>query len=384
MKKALLLLLDSAGVGSLPDAALYGDDGAATVPHVLSVYPDLALGNLRRLGLCSIDGMQEFSRGETPQAVYCRCASASNGKDSIVGHWEIMGAVTETPFLTYPNGFPDELVAEFCARCGIAGVLGNCMASGTEIIAQLGAEHQKTGLPILYTSADSVFQIAAHEGTVPLELLYRWCETARQMFDENGIGIGRVIARPFIGRPGNYTRTANRHDYAAVPSVQTDLERLSTAGIPVHSVGKPYDIFCGAGFSSVETTQNNTDGLAKALRAVRERDGLVFANLLDFDMVWGHRRDVSSYAAGLEEVDRSLPELMRALGPDGLLIVTADHGCDPTWPGTDHTREYIPALIWHAGISPRNAGTRTTFADIGATILHHFGLNAVPPGTPIL
>ncbi len=384
MKKVLLLLLDSVGVGSLPDAGLYGDDGAATVPHVLSAYPDLALDNLRKLGLCSIDGMQEFSHGEAPEAVYCRCASASNGKDSIVGHWEIMGAVTETPFLTFPDGFPAELVQEFCCRCGIAGVLGNCVASGTEIIAQLGAEHQKTGLPILYTSADSVFQIAAHEDTVPLDTLYRWCETARQMFDENGIGIGRVIARPFIGEPGNYTRTTNRHDYAAVPSVQTDIERLHGAGIPVHSVGKPYDIFCGAGFSSVEKTQNNADGLEKTLRAVRERNGLIFTNILDFDMVWGHRRDVASYAAGLEEVDRALPGLMQALGPDGLLIVTADHGCDPTWHGTDHTREYIPALIWHQGITPRNAGTRETFADIGATILHWFGLDSVLPGTSIL
>ncbi len=384
MKKALLLLLDSVGVGSLPDAASYGDDGAATVPHVLQAYPDLNIPNLRRLGLCALASTRQFSRGETPEAVYCRCASASNGKDSIVGHWEIMGAVTSTPFLTFSDGFPEEIVGEFCRRCGISGVLGNCVASGTEIIERLGEEHQATGLPILYTSADSVFQIAAHEDTVPLETLYRWCQTARQMFDTSGIGIGRVIARPFVGEPGHYTRTTNRHDYAAVPSVTTVLELLQRSGVPVHSVGKPYDIFSGAGFSSVEKTQNNADGLARALEAVQRRDGLIFANILDFDMVWGHRRDAASYAAGLEEVDRALPALMRALGPDGLLIVTADHGCDPTWHGTDHTREYIPALFWHEGITPRDAGTRPTFADIGATILQWFGIRDIPLGTPIL
>jgi phosphopentomutase len=383
LKKALLLLLDSVGIGALPDAADYGDAGAATVPHLLEAYPDLAIPNLRRLGLCSIDSMTRFSHGETPDGIYCRCASASRGKDSIVGHWEIMGAVTQTPFLTFPDGFPQELLAQFCERCGIAGVLGNCAESGTEIIARLGAEHQRTGLPIVYTSADSVFQIAAHEDTVPIEMLYRWCEAARQLFDESGIGIGRVIARPFVGTPGHYTRTARRHDYAAVPAVRTDLERLCDAGIPVHSVGKPYDIFSGAGFTSVEKTENNADGLAKALRAVQSRDGLIFANILDFDMVWGHRRNAPAYANGLVEVDAALPALMEALGDDGLLIVTADHGCDPTYRGTDHTREYIPALLWHRGIRPRNAGTRAAFADIGATLLDWFGVPPAPIGQSI-
>ncbi len=383
MKKALLLLLDSVGVGALPDAAQYGDGGAATVPHVLERFPGLSIPNLRRLGLCSIDNMTRFSHGETPESVYCRCASVSNGKDSIVGHWEIMGAATETPFLTFPDGFPADLIRQFCAACGLPGVLGNCAESGTEIIARLGPEHQRTGWPIVYTSADSVFQIAAHEDVVPVDTLYRWCETARRLVDENGIGIGRVIARPFLGEPGSYTRTARRHDYAAVPTAKTDLERLTEHGVPVHSVGKPYDIFCGAGFSSVEKTDNNADGLQKALRAVQERDGLIFANILDFDMVWGHRRNVRGYADGLCEVDQALPGLMDALG-DGLLIVTADHGCDPTWHGSDHTREYIPALLWHRGIAPRNAGTRTTFADIGATLLAWFGAEPAPLGADIL
>lgn len=373
MKKALILLLDSVGVGALPDAAEYGDDGAATVPHVLAAFPDLPIPNLRKLGLCAIDGLQALSRGETPIAVHGRCASVSRGKDSIVGHWELMGQPTEIPFLTYPDGFPDELIAAFCDRVGVSGVLGNCVASGTEIIERLGAAHEKSGLPIVYTSADSVFQIAAHESVVPVETLYDWCEKARALFDESGIGIARVIARPFVGVPGAYERTANRHDYAAAPPAPTALDLLRAAGVRVHSVGKPFDIFCGRGFSSVEKTQNNTDSLAKTLRAVREREGLIFANILDFDMVWGHRRNVRGYAEGLAEVDAALPALMDALG-DGLLIVTADHGCDPTWHGTDHTREYIPALLWHRGIAPRDFGTRPTFADVGATVLRWFGL----------
>ncbi len=382
MKKALLLLLDSVGVGALPDAAEYGDAGAATVPHVLAAFPNLLIPHLRRLGLCAIDGMHQFSGGEPLEAVCCRCASVSRGKDSIVGHWEIMGVPTRTPFLTFPDGFPPALIDAFCARCGLDGVLGNCAESGTQIIQRLGPAHQATGRPIVYTSADSVFQIAAHEDVVPMETLYRWCEAARTLFDENGTGIGRVIARPFIGTPGHYTRTARRHDYAAVPPGQTMLDLLQAHGIPTHAVGKPFDIFAGRGFSSSEKTVNNADGLAKTLAAVRAREGLIFANILDFDMVWGHRRNVRGYANGLAEVDQALPGLMEALG-DGLLIVTADHGCDPTWRGSDHTREYIPALVWHRGIAPRNLGTRRTFADIGATLLDWFHAGPAPSGSPL-
>ena len=383
MKKALLLLLDSVGVGCLPDAADYGDDGAATVPHVLAAHPELDLPNLRRLGLFRLPGLEGFSRGQAPEAVYGRLASVSRGKDSIVGHWELMGQPTAVPFLTYPDGFPGELIDAFCKRTGLPGVLGNCVASGTAIIDALGPEHERTGLPIVYTSADSVFQIAAHESVIPVSTLYRICSQARALFDESGIGIARVIARPFVGAPGSYTRTARRHDYAAVPPGPTDLERLADFGIPVHSVGKPVDIFSGRGFSSSEKTENNADGLAKTLRAVQERDGLIFANILDFDMLWGHRRDVRGYAQGLAEVDAALPAIMDALD-GGLLIVTADHGCDPTWHGTDHTREYIPGLIWRRGIAPRDFGTRETFADVGATLLAYFGAPPAPVGTSIL
>ena len=386
IRNILLLLLDSVGVGALPDAADYGDAGAATVPHVLEAFPDLKIPNLRRLGLCHLDGMEAFRDETEPEAIYCRLASRSRGKDSIVGHWELMGEITPAPFLTFPEGFPQELLREFCRRTGAPGVLGNCPESGTAIIARLGAEHQATGKPIVYTSADSVFQIACHEDVVRVPELYRWCEIARDLFDEMGLKLGRVIARPFVGEPGNYTRTANRHDYAATPASRTVLDVLVDAGVPVHSIGKPVDIFAGRGFTSREKTACNAQTLALAAQAAREREGLIFANVLDFDQLWGHRRDVAGYAHGLEEVSDALPAIQEALGEDGLLIVTADHGCDPTYTGTDHTREYIPALIWRKGIHPENKLTRDCFADVGQTILKVLGVEAPKelPGISIM
>ena len=377
-RKVLLLLLDSAGAGALPDAADYGDAGAATLPHVLTALQP-KLPQLEKLGLHAAVGLPSAA----PEAVYGRCASISRGKDSIVGHWELMGEVTTIPFKTYPDGFPADMIRAFVEGTGCSGVLGNCAASGTEIIARLGAEHQRTGWPIVYTSADSVFQIAAHEDVTPVETLYRWCEFARGWFDTQGIGMGRVIARPFVGTPGNYTRTARRHDYAAAPHSATYVELLADAGIPVFSIGKPYDIFLGRGFSGVRKTVNNADGIAATLEALPEAEGLIFTNLVDFDMLWGHRRDAASYAAGLEEVDRALPALMDALGDDGLLVVTADHGCDPAYTGTDHTREYIPFLLWHRGVAPADLGIRPTFADVGATILDALGVDAPAPGHSI-
>lgn len=377
-KKVLLLLLDSVGAGALPDAADYGDAGAATLPHVMEAcHPSLP--NLERLGLLAANGLPSAP----PAAVYGRCASLSRGKDSIVGHWEIMGEVTKVPFETYPDGFPAEIIDAFVAGTGCEGVLGNCAASGTEIIARLGAEHQRTGWPIVYTSADSVFQIAAHEDVVPIETLYQWCQVARDWFDSHGIGMGRVIARPFVGEPGNYTRTARRHDYAATPKQPTYLDALMHAGVPALSIGKPYDIFVGRGFTGVQKTVSNADGIAKTLAALPAAEGLIFTNLVDFDMLWGHRRNAPAYAAGLEEVDRALPFLMEALGDNGLLVVTADHGCDPCFRGSDHTREYIPFLLWHAGVEPRALGTRKTFADVGATILDALGVAAPAPGHSI-
>ena len=384
--KILMLLLDSVGVGADPDAGQYGDVGAATVPHVLRAFPELDIAALRRLGLTAIDGLEAVSDGTPPEGVYCRCRERSRGKDSIVGHWELMGEITPSPFLTFPDGFPEELLAEFCRRTGAPGVLGNRAESGTQIIAELGAEHEATGKPIVYTSADSVFQIAAHERVVPVEALYSWCRSARAMFDERGLRLGRVIARPFIGTAGAYTRTANRHDFAAVPAQRTVLDILQDAGVPTHSIGKPVDIFAGRGFSSFERTACNAESLERARIAAQERSGFLFANILDFDSRWGHRRDVAAYAHGLEEVSRAIPGIQQALGPDGLLIVTADHGCDPTFRGTDHTREYIPALFWHRGIAPRNAGTRATFADVGQTVLAALGVPAPAelPGEPVL
>ena len=371
-QRVLLFLLDSVGVGALPDAAAYGDAGAATVQHTILANPGMALPHLEDLGLMKLPGMEQFSTGRSPVGRYGRCLELSKGKDSIVGHWEIMGVPTERAFDTFPTGFPPALMEAFTKAIG-RGILGNEVASGTEIIARLGEEHQKTGKPIVYTSADSVFQIAAHEETVPLAKLYRWCEIARNLVDELGFGVGRVIARPFVGEPGNYTRTANRHDYAAMPPEETDLELLTRQGIAIHSIGKPVDIFPEAHFSSRVKTSDNFEGMARAKEALREKDGLIFVNLLDFDMKWGHRRDSAAYGAGLQAFDDFLPEITEAMDDRTLLVVTADHGCDPTHRGTDHTREHIPFLMWHAGITPGPLGLRETFADIGATVLEALG-----------
>ncbi len=368
-KKVLVIVLDSVGIGALPDAGDYGDAGAATVQHILQRLPGLNIPNMTKLGLKHIIG-----KTDTPTiGVYGKAAELSAGKDSIVGHWELMGEVTKTPFQTFERGFPMEIIEQFESLIE-RKVIGNEVASGTEIIQRLGDEHVKTGCPIVYTSADSVFQIAAHEDIVPLETLYHWCGLARDMFDNGAATIGRVIARPFIGSSGSYTRTTNRHDYAAMPAAKTVPEILTENGIPVIGVGKTYDIFSGSGFSENNPTTGNTDGIAKTIRFAKEKDGFIFVNLIDYDMLYGHRRDILGYADALEEFDRAIPEIMDALG-DGLLIITADHGCDPTYIGTDHTREYIPLLLWHKDIVPGSAGTRKTFADVGATVLKAFGID---------
>ncbi len=382
-KKVLLFLLDSVGVGELPDAAQYGDAGAATVQHTLERNPGLTLPNLERLGLMAIPGMEQFSTGVIPEGRYGKCREQSKGKDSIVGHWEVMGLPTPMAFDTFPEGFPPEILEPFTAAIG-RGILGNEVASGTEIIQRLGEEHQKTGKPIVYTSADSVFQVAAHEETVPLPILYEWCEKARALLNELPYGVGRVIARPFVGEPGNYTRTANRHDYAVYPPGDTDLEILSRAGIPFHSIGKPSDIFPEAAFTSTRKTSGNEEGMAAALAALKEKDGLIFVNLLDYDQKWGHRRDPAGYGAGLKAFDDFLPTVTQTMGPEDLLIITADHGCDPTHHGTDHTREHIPFLLWHRGIEPRPLGVRETFADIGATVLDALGAPEPECGVSVL
>ena len=381
--KVLLILLDSVGVGALPDAESYGDAGAATVQHTLASLPELKLPNLEALGLMHIPGLEQFSTGITPVGRYGKCLERSKGKDSIVGHWEVMGVPTVLVFDTFPEGFPQDLLDAFSEKIG-RPVLGNEVASGTEIIARLGKEHQRTGAPIVYTSADSVFQIAAREETVPVPLLYQWCEIARSLVDQMGYGVGRVIARPFVGQPGNYIRTANRHDYAAVPPAKTDLEILAEQNIPFHSIGKPVDIFPEARFASRVKTADNFEGMAAAKAALQDKSGLIFVNLLDFDMKWGHRRDVNAYGAGLKAFDDFLPEVMEAMDDRTLLVITADHGCDPCHTGTDHTREHIPFLLWYRGVEPGSLGIRETFADIGATILDALGAPAPEIGVSVL
>lgn len=381
--RVILLLLDSVGVGALPDAAEYGDEGTATVPNTLYACPGLTLPNLEALGLMALPGLEPFSTGVKIIGKYGRCRELSKGKDSIVGHWEIMGVPTVLAFDTFPQGFPRKLLDAFSKKIG-RGVLGNEVASGTEIVARLGEEHQNTGKPIVYTSADSVFQIAAHEDTVPLSQLYRWCEIARELLDELGYGVGRVIARPFVGQVGNYVRTANRHDYAAVPPKKTHLELLAEAGIPCHSIGKPADIFPISHWDSRTKTSENAEGMAAVLAAAKGKRGLIFANLLDFDMKWGHRRDAAAYGRGLKDVDDFLPVLMDAMDDGTLLVVTADHGCDPTHRGTDHTREHIPFLLWHRGIQSGDVGLRETFGDVGATVLKALGCESSGCGVSVL
>ena len=368
MKNVLFILLDSVGIGALPDAEEYGDLGAATVQHTLDQNPHLTLPNLEKLGLFQIDGLAGYSTGIEPIGVYGRCLEKSRGKDSIVGHWEIMGVPTERAFDTFPQGFPEDIITAFSSAID-REVLGNEVASGTEIIARLGQEHMKTGKPIVYTSADSVFQIACHQEVVDVPTLYRWCEIAQELLNKLGYLVGRVIARPFVGSPGSFTRTANRHDYAAAPPQKTYLETLTERGIPIHSIGKPVDIFPTSQFTTAIKTASNAQGMERAMEAVREKEGLIFVNLLDFDQKWGHRRDVAAYGQGLKEFDDWLGTLLPELGEDTLLVITADHGCDPTHHGTDHTREYIPLLMWHRGITPRSLGTLPDFSAVGDVAL---------------
>jgi len=373
--RVLLFLLDSVGVGELPDAAAYGDAGAATVQHTMEYDPKLTLPNLERLGLFSLPGLEGFSTGIRPVGRYGKCREVSKGKDSIVGHWELMGYPTTRAFDTFPTGFPEDLIGAFTKAIG-REVLCNELASGTELLDRLGAEHLRTGLPMVYTSVDSVFQIAAHEDIVPPEQLYDWCRAAKRVSQDLGYQIGRVIARPFVGEPGHFTRTANRHDFAAMPGF-TDLDRLTEAGVPIHSIGKPADIFPGTRFTTTRRTGRNAEGIAAAREALTEgKQGLIFVNLLDYDQVWGHRRDAAGYARGLKEFDEALPGILDRLGERDLLIVTADHGCDPTFRGTDHTREHIPFLMLGRGIEPGSMGVRDTFADVGAAVLEALGVPA--------
>lgn len=369
--RALLIVLDGVGAGALPDAASYGDTGADTLGHIHARCP-LRLPHLRALGLGHAHPALGHV-GEAPLAAYGRSAILSGGKDTTTGHWEMAGIITEPGFPTYPNGFPPELIAEFEARIG-RPTLGNLPASGTEIIERLGPEHLRTGAPIVYTSADSVFQVAAHEEIIPVEELYRICAIARDLL-AGPHRVGRVIARPFTGAgPGRFQRTRRRHDYAIPPPEGMLLDRLAAAGVPVMAVGKISDIFLGRGISRHAPMDSNAHGMALVQAALQDFPrGLIFANLVDFDMLYGHRNDVAGFAAALEEFDAALGRLLPALGPGDLLLITADHGCDPTTPSTDHSREYVPLLAYGAGL--RGAlGTRTSLADIGQSLAANFGL----------
>jgi len=378
--RVIWIVLDSVGIGAMPDAAQFGDIGRDTLGNIARKC-SLRLPNLTRLGLGNIKPLAGLSAAEHPAGSYGRCRLASPGKDTTTGHWEMAGVILETPFPLYPHGFPADLIADFENRIG-RKVLGNKAASGTEIIKELGEEHIRTGFPIVYTSADSVFQIAAHERVIPLEELYRISEVARAILQGKD-RVGRVIARPFAGEPGAFFRTANRHDYAVPPPPGMLLDKLHEFGIPICAVGKISDIFLGRGISRSVTTSDNADGMKKTISAMDEQpQGLIFVNLVDFDQQYGHRNDVKGYAAALEKVDRWLPCL--DLRPKDMLIFTADHGCDPTTPSTDHSREYTPLLVYgervRAGV---DLGIRPTLAYIGQTVAENFG-TALGAGTSFL
>ncbi len=377
--RVALIVLDSVGIGSLPDAADYGDAGANTLLHVAEHRGGLHLPQLARLGLGNILALPGVPPISAPRASWGRMAEKARGKDTLAGHWEMMGLPLDKPFALFPDGFPPDLTAAFKRRIGVAGLLGNKAASGTEIIAELGAEHVRTGFPIVYTSADSVFQIAAHEDVIPLPELYEICLRTRELGDD--WMIGRIIARPFIGEPGSFRRTANRRDYSMCPPGETALDVLRRNGWPVTGIGKIENIFAGRGIGRSRPSHDNAEGM----RLLREEwaaggRGLVFANLVDFDMLYGHRNDADGYAAALEAFDRDLGALLPEIGPGGMLIITADHGCDPAFAGTDHTREYVPLLAHAPGRPGRALGDRSTFADIGASILDAFGLEHGLPG----
>jgi phosphopentomutase len=380
--RVILIVLDSVGVGELPDAAAYGDQGSNTLGNIGRAVP-LRLPTLRSLGLARVAAI-DSTPATAPVGAFGRMAEASPGKDSVTGHWELMGLVIDRPFPVFPNGFPADLMRTFESRIR-RGTIGNKAASGTAIIEELGPEHVRTGKPIVYTSADSVFQIAAHEDVVPLAELYRYCEIAFDLA-ARGLGVGRVIARPFVGEAGSYQRTANRRDFALTPFQETALDLLTAAGIPVLAIGKIEDLFAGRGISAAIHTKSDQHGMDEVMRALENQAaGLIFANLVDFDTVHGHRNDVQGYADNLERFDVRLAELLPRLRPTDILFVTADHGNDPSTPSTDHSREYVPLFVVGEIVRPGvDLGVRSTFADLGQTIAEIFGVGPLRHGTSFL
>lgn len=383
MKRIFLIVLDSFGIGEMEDAESYGDKGTNTLRSV-SASPEFAMPNMRTLGLFNLDGVTCGERVASPTARIARMKEASKGKDTTIGHWEIAGILSKKPLPTYPDGFPQEVLDAFSRATG-KGVLCNKPYSGTEVIQAYGDEHVRTGKLIVYTSADSVFQIAAHEDVVPVETLYEYCRQAREIL-QGEHGVGRVIARPFIGTSGNYTRTPRRHDFSLLPPSVTMLDQLKDAGKTVISVGKIKDIFAGKGITEAVYTKGNEEGIEQTLSYMeKDFEGLCFVNLVDYDMLYGHRNDVDGYARALTYFDGKLPEILDRLREEDILMITADHGCDPGYKvSTDHSREHTPFLMYGSPVEPGNLGTRETFADIGATVLAYFGIKPEFAGTSML
>lgn len=379
MKRAIIIVLDSVGIGELPDAAQYGDEGSNTLVNIKKAMPDMDLKNMCELGLANIEGKDIHLLGkvQTPKGCFAKMAEKSIGKDTTTGHWEMTGVITKTPFPTFTkNGFPKELIEAFEKQIGTK-ILGNYACSGTEIIKQLGEEHIKTGYPIVYTSADSVFQIAAHENIISVPKLYEICQKARELLTGEW-GVARVIARPFIGEKGNFTRTKNRKDFSLPPTGTTILDLAKQKGQTVVAIGKIEDIFEHRGMTITDHTTNNTDGIEKTIQYIqKDFEGILFTNLVDYDMVYGHRNDVEGYKNALLYFDQKLPEIIDNLKSQDILFITADHGCDPTTPSTDHSREYVPLLVYGKNIKQNvNLGIRNTFADLGQTISDYLDLKA--------
>ncbi|MFJ7363701.1 phosphopentomutase [Peribacillus frigoritolerans] len=384
-KRIFVIVMDSVGIGEAPDADLFGDKGADTLGHIAEKMNGLNMPTLAKLGLGNIREIKGIEKAQQPLAYYTKMKEASTGKDTMTGHWEIMGLNISTPFRVFPDGFPELLVNELEAKTG-RGIIGNVPASGTEIIERLGEEHMKTGALIVYTSADSVLQIAAHEDIVPIDELYKICEIAREVTMADEFKVGRVIARPFTGEPGNFKRTPNRHDYALKPFDRTVMDELKDSGYDVLAIGKISDIFDGEGVTESLRTVSNMDGMDKLIQTV-EQDfkGLSFLNLVDFDALYGHRRDPEGYGKALEEFDARMPEVLDKLKEDDLLIITADHGNDPVHEGTDHTREYVPLLVYSKRFTEgAELPIRDTFADIGATVAANFDVKMPAFGKNIL
>lgn len=382
-KRVFLIVLDSCGIGEEPDADKFGDVGTNTLKSC-SKSDFFDLPNLKELGLFGIDGVRDWAKGNDGKALCARLQEASMGKDTTIGHWEIAGIISSSPMPVFPEGFPDEVLEALSKETG-RGILCNLPYSGTKVINDYGDEHIETGKLIVYTSADSVLQIAAHESVVPVETLYEYCKIARKIMTGK-YGVGRIIARPFIGESGNYERTSRRHDFSLVPPKKTMLDIIKDSGKDVIAVGKIYDIFAGAGITEHIYTTGNPDGIEKTLEYMdKDFDGLCFTNLVDFDMLYGHRRDVDGYARALTYFDSMLPKMIEKLREDDVIMITADHGCDPAYTKTtDHTREYIPLIMYGRNIEAKNCGTRSTFSDIGATVLDYLGISGDISGESLL